>query len=270
MILFALDTLFLSFFFSILNVFKKNRFYIYLADIFSLFCFVDLVYFITKSYLITDSFYINIFIYEKLICAFLLIIFIYFNSKEHWRIIALFVMAFASFFLVHSAVFEISTTTRASSIYINSFPQILLFFHYIFASIAQSLFLSSFIISFFFFYERWRVKNKRFGPFIKLLPSLAELDKRILLFISLGFGFLTISLIPGFLIAKEVFKNFYIFDPNNLLNVTLWLMFLIYIVVRKRTKVMTERLSLLILISTILTFFSIFLSYFTVTFHNFR
>ncbi len=131
MILFALDTLFLSFFFSILNIFRKNKFYIYLADIFALLCFFDLAYFITKSYLITDSFYINIFIYEKLICAFLLTIFTYFNNKEHWRIIALFVIAFAAFFLVHSAVFDISNATEISSIYINSFPQILLFFHYI-------------------------------------------------------------------------------------------------------------------------------------------
>ncbi|AEE14601.1 cytochrome c assembly protein [Thermodesulfobium narugense DSM 14796] len=270
MILVAIDLIVLSIFFSILNVFKKNKINIYFSIFLALLCFFDLGVYIIRLFLSLQFFYINIFIYEKLISTFLLLVFIYFNFKESWRIIALFVILFSLFFLIHSEIFEFSQIIIATNIYNKNFPHILLFYHYIFASIAQTLFLSSFILSFFFFYERWRVKHKRFGPFIKLLPSLPELDKKILTFISLGFGFLTVSIFLGFLILKEIYNGFYLIDPNNVFNVVLWLMFLIYIIVRKKTRVMTEKLSLLVLISTILTFLSIFLSYFTITFHNFR
>uniref|UniRef100_A0A7C5P936 Cytochrome c assembly protein domain-containing protein n=1 Tax=Thermodesulfobium narugense TaxID=184064 RepID=A0A7C5P936_9BACT len=271
MMLIAIDLLILSFLFSLLNIFKKSKINIYLSLLFGLSCFLDLAFYIIKLFLSSPLLFINIFMYEKLISAFLLLVFIYFNTKENWRIVALFIVLFSLFFLIHSEIFEFSKADVAiENIYKNNFPHIILFYHYIFASIAQTLFFSSFILSFFFFYERWRVKHKKFGPFIKLLPSLPELDKKILTFISLGFAFLTFSLICGFLILNDIYGKFYLFDPNNLLNIVLWLMFLTYIIFRKKTKVMTEKLSLLVLLSTILTFFSVFLSYFTFTFHNFR
>ncbi|PMP86199.1 MAG: hypothetical protein C0174_02235 [Thermodesulfobium narugense] len=270
MILVAIDLIVLSIFFSVLNIFKNNKINIYLSVIFALLCFFDLGIYIIKLFLSSQFFYINIFIYEKLISTFLLLVFIYFSFKKSWRIIALFVILFSLFFLIHSDIFEFSKIIVLSNIYNKNFPHILLFYHYMFASIAQTLFLSSFIISFFFFYERWRVKHKKFGPFIKLLPSLPELDKKILSFIFLGFCFLTLSIFLGFVILKETYNGFYLIDPNNVLNVVLWIMFLIYIIIRKKTKMMTEKLSWLVLISTILTFLSIFLSYFTITFHNFR
>ncbi len=71
------------------------------------------------------------------------------------------------------------------------------------------------------------IKTKKHGLFYKRLPSLDLLDTTGYACIVVGFSFLTIGLVTGFIYAKSVWGRFWTWDSKEIWSVFSWLIYAI-------------------------------------------
>lgn len=78
------------------------------------------------------------------------------------------------------------------------------------------------------------IKTKKPGFFFKRLPSLDFLDNVGYTCLSTGFAMLTIGLVTGFIYAKNLWGQFWSWDPKEVFSVGTWLIYAILLHLRFR------------------------------------
>ncbi len=69
------------------------------------------------------------------------------------------------------------------------------------------------------------VKGKKFGALFLRLPSLDSLDKLVQRLVRLGFVVYTVALVAGTIVATQVWKSAWSWDPKQISSVVVWLLY---------------------------------------------
>lgn len=103
------------------------------------------------------------------------------------------------------------------------------------------------------------IKTKRTYPILIRLPDLSFLDKLTYRSIGLGFPILTLSVLSGFIGARNVYGSFWQGCPSRLIySIVLWLIYAMILHVRLSARMRGRKVALL----AIFAFFVIILSLF--------
>ena len=69
------------------------------------------------------------------------------------------------------------------------------------------------------------VKGKKFGALFLRLPSLDSLDKLVQRLVRLGFVVYTVALVAGTIVANQIWKSAWSWDPKQITSVVIWLLY---------------------------------------------
>jgi HemX protein len=76
------------------------------------------------------------------------------------------------------------------------------------------------------------VKGKKFGALFLRLPSLESLDKLVQRLVRLGFVVYTVALVAGTIVATQIWKSAWSWDPKQVTSVVVWLLYGILVQLR--------------------------------------
>ncbi len=91
--------------------------------------------------------------------------------------------------------------------------------------LGEAFFAISFIAGAIYIFQENRLKSKKLGSDLKKLPSLTTLDRINHLSLLLGFPLLTISLIMGFVLAKEIWSESWTWGAKETWSTVTWLLY---------------------------------------------
>ncbi len=97
--------------------------------------------------------------------------------------------------------------------------------HVMAAFIGNALFALSFVISFIYLIENFRLKKKKFDILGKYLPSLTMLDNINYFCIVYGFPFLTLGIITGAVWAQYAIGSYWNNDPKEIWSLITWFLY---------------------------------------------
>jgi cytochrome c-type biogenesis protein CcsB len=100
-----------------------------------------------------------------------------------------------------------------------------LIFHVLSVFIGEAAFALACGIGLLYLLQEQTIKTKRHGFFYKRLPSLDQLDAAGYGCIIVGFSFLTLGLVTGFVYAKSVWGRFWGWDPKEVWSGITWLLY---------------------------------------------
>lgn len=97
------------------------------------------------------------------------------------------------------------------------------------------------------------IKNKQPRAVSSCLPNLSFLDRLNYRSVGLGFPMLTLAIVSGFLLAKDIFGSYWNWNPRQIYSIVLWLLYGIILHVRLSVKLRGKKVALL----SVLAFFVI-------------
>lgn len=106
-----------------------------------------------------------------------------------------------------------------------TFRSFWLVFHVLSIFIGEAAFALACGIGILYLLQERAIKSKRHGFFYKRLPSLDQLDAAGYGSIIVGFSFLTLGLVTGFVYAKSVWGRFWGWDPKEVWSGITWLLY---------------------------------------------
>ena len=97
--------------------------------------------------------------------------------------------------------------------------------HILLIFLGEAIFVISFIAGLLYIFQESKIKSKKVSRFLNKFPSLITLDKINHFTLLLGFPFLTIGLAIGFILAKEILGEDWIWGAKETLSSVTWLLY---------------------------------------------
>ena len=97
--------------------------------------------------------------------------------------------------------------------------------HIISAFLGIALFALAAGVAVMYLLQEREVKGKRFGALFSRLPSLDSLDKLNQRLVRAGFVVFTLALVTGTIIARNVWKSAWSWDPQQVSSLVVWLLY---------------------------------------------
>ncbi len=91
--------------------------------------------------------------------------------------------------------------------------------------LGEAFFAISFLAGAIYIFQENQLKSKRIGSHLKKLPSLITLDRINHLSLLLGFPLLTVSLIIGFILAREIWSEGWVWGAKETWSTVTWLLY---------------------------------------------
>ncbi|NIP30578.1 MAG: hypothetical protein GTO02_11605 [Candidatus Dadabacteria bacterium] len=101
--------------------------------------------------------------------------------------------------------------------------------HIILIFLGEAFFVVSFISGLIYIFEENQIKSKKISGYLNKFPSLIKLDRINHFSLLLGFPFLTIGLAIGFILAKEILAENWIWGAKETLSTVTWLLYALLI-----------------------------------------
>lgn len=93
----------------------------------------------------------------------------------------------------------------------------------------EALFTVAFISGVLYIFQENQIKSKRLGSFLVKFPSLTTLDRINHLCLIIGFPLVTIGIALGFLLAKEIFGNNWVWGHKETWSMVTWILYAVLI-----------------------------------------
>ncbi len=77
------------------------------------------------------------------------------------------------------------------------------------------------------------IHQKKFTTFYKRMPPLGTMDKMTRASVKLGFILLTIGIFAGFVLTKQIFSQYFRFDPKIIAIVVIWIVYFSFLVISR-------------------------------------
>lgn len=97
--------------------------------------------------------------------------------------------------------------------------------HVIFSVIGEALFALASCAGAMYLIQEGLIKNKKMSSFIRILPSLTDLDRINHFCLIWGFPLLTVGILVGSLWARTAWGSLWQWDPKQVWTVTAWLVY---------------------------------------------
>lgn len=97
--------------------------------------------------------------------------------------------------------------------------------HILLIFLGEAIFVISFIAGLLYIFQENKIKSKSISGFSNKLPSLITLDKINHFSLLLGFPFLTVGLAIGFILAKEILAENWVWGIKESLSSVTWLLY---------------------------------------------
>ncbi|MCY3985927.1 MAG: cytochrome c biogenesis protein CcsA, partial [Candidatus Dadabacteria bacterium] len=91
--------------------------------------------------------------------------------------------------------------------------------------LGEAFFAIAFLAGVMYIFQENQLKSKIIGSHLKKLPSLITLDRINHLSLLLGFPLLTLSLVIGFVLAKEIWSDGWIWGAKETWSTVTWLLY---------------------------------------------
>ena len=91
--------------------------------------------------------------------------------------------------------------------------------------LGEAFFAISCLAGAIYIFQENQLKSKRIGTHLKKLPSLITLDRINHLSLLLGFPLLTVSLVIGFILAREIWSEGWIWGAKETWSTVTWLLY---------------------------------------------
>ncbi len=91
--------------------------------------------------------------------------------------------------------------------------------------LGEAFFAISFLTGAIYIFQENQLKSKKIGNHLKKFPSLTTLDKINHLSLLLGFPLLTISLVIGFMLAREIWSEVWTWGAKETWSTVTWLLY---------------------------------------------
>lgn len=188
--------------------------------------FLALSLFASLLYLLTKAIHLGFFPitskHEALILFefLLLVIFFMFYLKFRILMVGLFISPLALLLVVIAAFINKETSEVIPILHSYWLP-----IHVMAAFIGNALFALSFVISFIYLIENFRLKKKKFDEFGKYFPSLAMLDNINYFSLVYGFPFITLGIITGAIWAQYAIGSYWNNDPKEVWSLFTWFLY---------------------------------------------
>ncbi len=101
--------------------------------------------------------------------------------------------------------------------------------HIILIFLGQAFFAIAFISGLLYIFQENQLKTKKITSNIKKLPSLTTLDRISHFSLLVGFPFLTIGLVSGHILAKEIWGETWIWGTKETLSTVTWILYALLI-----------------------------------------
>ena len=88
-----------------------------------------------------------------------------------------------------------------------------------------ALFATAFGVALMYLLQEREVKGKHFGALFSRLPSLDALDRLNQRLVRTGFAVWSVALVTGALVAKNVWGSFWMWDPQQVAALVVWLLY---------------------------------------------
>jgi len=207
-------------------------------------------------------------IYEALsVLAFaIVIIYIFVENQLRVQTTGYFILALVFFLQLFSSAF-ISFVTEIPEI-LNS-PFFIL--HTSAAILGYSGLTVSAVYGLLYLLLFYDIKSSRFGVIYSRLPSLEILNEMNFRAALVGFFFLTIAIILGFIWSKKVFGQYFHLDPKIIVAIITWFVYGIEIIGKRKLDWAGKRLAYISLSGFVIIVFSmIAVNLYLTTFHEFK
>lgn len=102
-------------------------------------------------------------------------------------------------------------------------------FHIVLIFLGQAFFAIAFISGLLYIFEENQLKAKKIANYLKKLPSLTTLDRISHFSLLLGFPFLTIGLVSGHVLAREIWGENWIWGAKETWSTVTWILYALLI-----------------------------------------
>ncbi len=102
------------------------------------------------------------------------------------------------------------------------------------------------------------LKRKHLGAMFNRLPDLSLLDKLTYRSIELGFPILSVAIIAGFLLQKDISGSYWNWNTKEVYSVVSWLLYAVTLHVRLSSKLRGKKVALLSILAFGIIVFSLF------------
>ena len=158
-----------------------------------------------------------------------MVIFLGLHFRFRWQGAGVFFTPLAFIFLIlaacHGGQFQLGSPVLAS-------PWAVI--HLFLVFMAFTIFLVSIVVGFAFVLLESRVKRKKIPPFFQKLPSLESLDQIHYRALTMGFILLTLGIVAGGLLSKDIKGVYFIGDPKQIWVLGMWCFYAILLNTRIR------------------------------------
>jgi len=114
------------------------------------------------------------------------------------------------------------------------------------------------------------IKSSRFGVVYSKLPNLETLEKLSFVSIALGFLFLSVAIVVGFIWLPKAFESFSYFDAKLVGTIAVWLLYAVGLFTKQTLGWQGRRMMVLSITGFLISFFSLtIVNLFFSGFHNF-
>lgn len=196
----------------------------------------------------------------------LLILIIYFVAEYKFKIrmLGTFLPPLALFLNFLSFVIP-STSFQIEGVFSQTFFSI----HTAFALLGEACFALSFVASLMYLIQEGHLKAKKFKGLFFKLPSLSTLEKTAGFSLLVGFPFLTVGLLLGFLLAAEKLGGNWALDPKIIWTMITWIVYSLLFMKRVAGQLRGRKFALFLAIGFFLVIICYGAANYFSSFHNF-
>lgn len=206
--------------------------------------------------------------HESLVFFEFLLIFIFFIFYYKFRLlmVGVFLSPLALLLVVVAAFMNKETSTVIPVLHSFWLP-----LHVMAAFIGNALFALSFVISFIYLIENFRLKKKKFDELGKYLPSITVLDNINYFCIVYGFPFMTLGIITGAIWAQYAIGSYWNNDPKEVWSLITWILYAALLHLRLITGWKGKKVAMFSILAFIILIFSfIGVTYLFKGYHSFK
>ena len=176
-----------------------------------------------------------------------------------------FILILAFFFQLGSSAF-IQDLTKVNPVLESN----LLGIHVSAALVGYTAITISAVYGFLYLMLYHNIKSKRFGVIYSKLPNLETLERMSFVSTVLGFFFISIAIVIGFVWLPKAYESFSYFDAKLVGTLTVWVLYGIGLVARRMLGWQGRKIMILSLAVFVISFFSLTaINLFFTSFHNF-
>ncbi|MFQ6069642.1 MAG: inner membrane protein YpjD [Candidatus Aminicenantales bacterium] len=196
----------------------------------------------------------------------LLLLIIYFVAEYKFKIrmLGTFFPPFALFFNLLSVVMP-NASFRLEGVY----SQTLFSIHTAFSLLGEASFALSFVASVMYIVQDKNLRAKKFKGLFFRLSSLSTLEKTANFSLLIGFPFLTVGVLLGFLLAADKLGGNWLFDPKIIWTMITWIVYSLLFMNRVSGHLRGKRFALFLIISFLLVVICYWVANYFSSFHNF-